>query len=170
LSVAALALARAGDVAAARKLADGLNNDFPRNTIVQGYWLPSIRAGIEINAGNGREALEALKPAAPLELGQSQPFSLGMMYPVYLRGVAFLQAGQAKQAAAEFRKIIDQPGIVLNFPLGALAHVELARSYAFEGDAAKARTAYQQFLTIWKGADPDIPILRQTRTELGKLM
>lgn len=168
-SVAALALARAGDIAAARKLADGLNKAFPRNTIVQGYWLPSIRAGIEINAGNGREALEILKAAAPLELGQSQPFSLGMMYPVYLRGVAFLQLRQAKQAAAEFQKIIGHPGIVLNFPLGSLAHLALARSYGSEGDVAKARTAYDQFLNLWKGADPDIPVLRQAKTEVGKL-
>jgi eukaryotic-like serine/threonine-protein kinase len=170
MSLAALALARAGDIAAARKLADSLNKDFPRNTIVQGYWLPSIRAAIQINAGNGSEGLEALKPAAPLELGQSQPFSLGMMYPVYLRGLAYLQAGQAKQAATEFQTIIDHPGIVLNFPLGAIAHLGLARSYAAEGEVSKARMAYQQFLTLWKGADPNIPILHQAETELDKLL
>lgn len=171
MSVAALALSRSGEVAEAQKLADRLNKDFPNNTIVQRYWLPSIRAAIEINARNGSKALEFLKLAAPLELGQSQPFSLGMMYPVYLRppALAYLQVGKARQAAAEFQKIIEHPGIVLNFPLGALAHLGLARSYASEGEAAKARTAYQQFLTIWKGADPDIPILRQARTEVGRM-
>ncbi len=168
MSVAALALSRCGAVAEARKLADRLNKDFPDNTIVQRYWLPSIRAAIEINARNGSKALEVLKLAAPIELGQSQPFSLGMMYPVYLRGLAFLQVGQAKQAATEFQKMIEHPGIVLNFPLGALAHLGLARSYASAGEAARSRTAYQQFLTIWKDADPDIPILRQARTEVGR--
>lgn len=168
-SVAALALARAGDVSQARKLADGLNQEFPHNTVVQGYWLPSIRAAIEINASNTATALDILKASAPLELGQSQPFSLGTMYPVYLRGQANLQAGQAKEAAREFQKIIDHPGIVLNFPLGALAHLQLGRAYAMNSDAMKAKAAYQDFLALWKDADPDVPILKEAKAEYAKL-
>jgi serine/threonine protein kinase/tetratricopeptide (TPR) repeat protein len=168
-SVAALALARAGDAARARKLADGLNRDFPRDTIMQGYWLPAIRAIIELNAKNPSKAQELLKTAAPYELGQCEPYQLGMMYPVYLRGQAYLLTHQGKEAAAEFQRMIDHRGIVLNFPLGALAHVGLGRAYSLQGDTAKARAAYQDFLALWKDADPDIPILKQAKAEYAKL-
>ena len=167
-SVAALALARAGDAVQAQKLAESLNKDFPQDTIVQGYWLPSIRAAIELNTKNAAMAIELLKTAAPYELGQCEPFQLGMLYPVYLRGQAYLLARQGKEAAAEFQKMIDHRGIVLNFPLGALAHLQLARAYALEGDKAKARAAYDEFLNLWKAADPDIPVLRQARAEFAK--
>jgi eukaryotic-like serine/threonine-protein kinase len=168
-SVAALALARAGDAAHAQKLADSLNKEFPQNTIVQGYWLPAIRAAIELNAKNATGTVELLKTAAPYELGLCEPFPFGMMYPVYLRGQGYLAAHQGKEAAAEFQKIIDHRGIVLNFSLGALAHLGLARAYALQGDNVKARTAYQDFLTLWKDADPDIPILQQAKAEYAKL-
>jgi len=168
-SVAALALARAGDVAEAKWLAEGLNRDFPRDTRVQGYWLSAIRAAIELNAKNGPKAVELLRTAAPYELGQCEPFQLGMMYPVYLRGQAYFFARQGKEAAAEFQRIIDHRGIVLNFPLGALAHVGLGRASALQGNNAKARAAYQNFLTLWKDADPDIPILNQAKAEYAKL-
>jgi predicted Zn-dependent protease len=167
--VAALALAQVGDAAQARKLADSLNRDFPQDTIMQGYWLPSIRAAIELNAKNAAKATEILKTAAPYELAQCEPFQLGMLYPGYLRGQAYLQAHQGKEAAAEFQRMIDHRGIVLNFPLGALAHVGLGRAYALQGDTAKARAAYQEFLTLWKDADPDIPILQQAKAEYAKL-
>ena len=91
------------------------------------------------------------------------------MYPVYLRGQAQLLANQAKEAAAEFQKIIDHRGIVLNCPLGALAHLQLARAYSLQGDTAKSRAAYQDFLTLWKDADPDIPIYKQAKTEYARL-
>jgi len=168
-SVAALSLARAGDAAEAKRLADGLDRDFPQDTLMQGYWLPAIRAAIELNAKNPAKALELLKTAAPYELGQCEPFQLGMMYPVYLRGQAYLQAHQGKEAAAEFQRIIDHRGIVLNFPLGALAHVGLGHAYALQGDTAKARIAYQDFLALWKDADPDIPILKEAKAEYAKL-
>jgi serine/threonine protein kinase/Flp pilus assembly protein TadD len=168
-SVAALALARAGDVSQARKLAENLNREFPQDTIVQGYWLPSIRAAIELNGKKAAAALELLKPAATYELGQCEPFQVGMMYPAYLRGQAYLLARQGKEAAAEFQKLIDHRGIVLNFPLGALARLGLARAYALQGDSAKARTAYLDFLNFWKDADPDIPILKQAKAEYAKL-
>jgi eukaryotic-like serine/threonine-protein kinase len=168
-SVAALALARAGAAAEAKRLADGLNKDFPQDTLMQGYWLPAIRAAIELNAKNPAKAMELLKTAAPYELGQCEPFQLGMLYPVYLRGQAYLLAHQGKESAEEFQKIIDHRGIVLNFPLGALAHVSQGRAYALQGDTAKARAAYQDFLTLWKDADPDIPVLQQAKSEFAKL-
>jgi tetratricopeptide (TPR) repeat protein len=136
---------------------------------MQGYWLPSIRAAIEISAREPAKAIELLKTAAPYELAQCEPFTVGMMYPVYLRGQAFLQARQGKEASEEFQKIIDHRGIVLNFPLGALAHLGLGRAYALQGDNAKARAAYQDFLALWKDADPDIPILQQAKTEYARL-
>jgi hypothetical protein len=92
-----------------------------------------------------------------------------MLYPIYLRGQAYVLAHQDKGAAAEFQKMIDHPGIVLNFPLGALARLGLARATARQSDAAKARRAYQDFLVIWKDADPDIPILKQAKAEFAKL-
>ena len=168
-SVAALALARAGDASRAQKLAQSLNNDFPHDTIVQGYWLPSIQAAIQLNAKNTAGAVEILQRAAPYEFGECEPFLLGMVYPIYLRGQAYLLAHQGKAAAAEFQKIIDHPGVVLNFPLGALAHLGLARADALQGDATKARTAYQDFLVIWKDADPNIPILNEAKAEYAKL-
>jgi Tfp pilus assembly protein PilF len=168
-SVAALALARAGDAAQAQKLADRLNKDLPQDTTVQGYWLPSTRAAIELNAKNATRAVELLKTAAPYELGQCEPFQFGMMYPAYLRGQAYLLARHGKEAAAEFQKMIDHRGIVLNFPLGALAHLGLARAYAVAGDAAKSRKSYQDFLALWKDADPDIPIHQQAKAEFAKL-
>jgi predicted Zn-dependent protease len=94
---------------------------------------------------------------------------VGMLYPIYLRGQAYLLAGKGKEAATEFQKIVDHRGIVLNFPLGALARLGLARAYALQGDTAKSRAAYQDFLTLWKDADPDIPLLQQAKTEFGKL-
>jgi len=168
-AVSALALARAGDTSQAQKLAESLSRDFPQHTVVQGYWLPSIRAAIDLNAKNANRALETLKGAAPYELGQSQPFQVGMLYPAYLRGQSYLLARQGKEAAAEFQKIIDHRGIVLNFPLGALAHLGLARAYALQGDTAKARAAYQDFLTLWKDADPDIPILIAAKSEYARM-
>jgi tetratricopeptide (TPR) repeat protein len=168
-SVAALALARAGDTANVQKLTDGLNEEFPQNTIVQGYWLPAIRAAIELNKKNAAGTVELLKAAGPYELSLCEPFWFGMMYPVYLRGQAYLLAAQGKEAVAEFQKMIDHRGLVLNYPLGALARLGLARAYALQGDSAKARTAYQDFLTLWKDADPDVPILKRAKAEYAKL-
>src|SRR5215471_11570095 len=155
-SLAGLALARGGDVAQAQKLAETLSKDFPLDTIVQGYWLPSIRAAIEIDRKDSTTALEILQAAAPYELRQCEPFQVGMLYPIYLRGQAYLLARQGKEAAAEFKKILDHRGIVLNFPLGALAHVGLGRAYVLQGDSSHARSTYLEFITLWKDADPDI--------------
>lgn len=167
--MAALALARSGDVAAAKKLADSLDKDFPVNTIVQGYWLPSVRASVALASNEAAKALEFLEPAAAYELGQPPSLIVGTMYPVYLRGQAYLLSHQGKEAAEEFQKIIKHRGIVLTYTIGALAHLGLGRAYAVQGDTAHARAACQEFLTLWKEADPGIPILQQSKNEYAKL-
>jgi len=167
---AALALARAGDTSKAQELAESLKRDFPQNTIVQGYWLPAILAAIEIHDQNPGKAVQILQTATPYELAQSQPFRFGMLYPIYVRGQAFLLAHEGTQAAAEFQKIIDHRGIVLNFPLGALAHLQLGRAYVLSGETVKAKAAYQDFLALWKDADADIPILKEAKAEYAKLL
>ena len=168
-SVAALALARAGDEVRTKKLADSLEQDFPKNTIVQRYWLPAIHSAIAMHENHPAQAEQVLQISAPYELRQCEPFQLGMMYPIYLRGQAYLLGRQGKEAAVEFQKIIDHRGIMLNFPLGALAHLQLGRAYALQGDTTKARGAYQDFLTLWKDADPNIPLLKQAKVEYANL-
>jgi len=168
-AAAALGLARAGDNVGAERLAVQLDKSFPMSTALQGYWLPTIRAAIALNRGNAMKAIELLQSTGPYELGVSSPTELGMMYPVYVRGQAYLMERQGKEAVAEFQKFLDHPGIVLNFPLGALAHLGLARAYTLQGDTAKSRAAYQDFLTLWKDADPDIPVFREAKAEFAKL-
>src|SRR3984893_16583867 len=160
---AALALARAGSVAQAQALAQRLAKAHPSNTLLNYYWLPTIKAAIEIERGNPEGAAELLHAASAYELGSAPPLPQGTMYPVYMRGKAYLLARDGNSAAEEFRKILDHRGIVQNFPLGALARLGLARGYALEGDTPSARSAYQDFLALWKDADPDIPILIVTQ-------
>jgi len=167
-AMSALALARAGETAAADKLASELNKNYPLDTLVQGYWLPSVRAAIELERKNPGKAVDLLQSAAPYELGQPTALE-GFLCPVYGRGQAYLMLHNGGAAAAEFQKFLDHRGAVVNFPPGALARLGLARAYALQGDSAKARTAYLDFLTFWKDADPDIPILRQAKAEYAKL-
>ena len=164
---AALALARAGDVTRAQTLADELSKRFPSDTMLQRYWLPTIRGSTELARKNASGALSALQGVS-YELGARGPGG-GSLYPVYLRGQAYLATRQGKEAAAEFQKFLDHRSIVLNSPLGALAHLGLARAYALQGDTARTRTAYQDFLALWKDADPDIPILKEAKAEYAKL-
>jgi len=167
--LAALALARAGETAQAQKLAEKLDQEAPEDTIIQGYWLPSIAAATELSKSSPEQAITALEPAATYELGSQAPFELGPMYPVYLRGLAFLQAGKAQPAAAEFQKMVDHPGIAGNFVLAPLVHLQLGRALAMTGDKVAARQAYQDFFTLWKDANSDIPILSQAKLEYAKL-
>jgi DNA-binding winged helix-turn-helix (wHTH) protein/tetratricopeptide (TPR) repeat protein len=167
--LAALALARAGDTAQAQKLAEKLNQEAPEDTIVQGYWLPSIGAATELSKNGPEQAITALEPAATYELGTQPPFVLGPMYPVYLRGLAFLQAGKSQAAAGEFQQMISHPGIADNFVLASLARLQLGRALALTGDKVAAARAYRDFLTLWKDASPDIPILTQAKAEFAKL-
>jgi eukaryotic-like serine/threonine-protein kinase len=131
--------------------------------------LPTIHAAVALRGSDAGKAIEALSATAPYDLGcvlNAMNFNL---YPVYERGEAYLAAHQGSEASVEFQKIIDHRGIVLNEPIGVLAHLGLARAYALEDDKAKARTKYQDFLTLWKDADPDIPILKQAKAEYAKL-
>jgi serine/threonine protein kinase/tetratricopeptide (TPR) repeat protein len=166
--LAALALARSGSRTQAQALADNLGKDFPSDTIVNRYWLPSIRAALALDEKDPSAAIEALQPALPYEFGSPTP-GIAYGYPAYLRGLAYLQAGQGKEAATEFQKILDHRGVVLNFPLGALAHLQIARARSLHGDEVGARQAYKDFLELWKDADPSNPILLQAKAEYAKL-
>jgi serine/threonine protein kinase/tetratricopeptide (TPR) repeat protein len=162
--VAALALAFAGDAARAQALADNLAKRFPEDTLVQFNYLPTIHAQLALGHRASSKAIETLRAAAPYELGQ-----VGGLYAVYVRGEAYLTSNRGSEAAAEFQKILDHRGVVLNGPIGALAHLGLARAYSMQGDTAKARSAYEDFLTLWNDADPDIPILQQANAEYSNL-
>jgi serine/threonine protein kinase/tetratricopeptide (TPR) repeat protein len=162
----ALVLAMIGDSAQARVLADSLGRDFPEDTIVQFNYLPTLHAQVAISSNDAPKAIEMLQSARPYELGVLNNFT---MYPVYVRGQAYLGAHRGSEAAAEFQKIIDHRGIVLNEPIGALAHLQIGRAYAMQGDTAKAKAAYQDFLSLWKDADPDIPIFILAKAEYAKL-
>jgi tetratricopeptide (TPR) repeat protein len=167
----ALALAYSKEDARAKTMADDLGKRFPEDTLVQFNYLPTLYAKLALNQGNASEAIEDLRAATPYELGESTnaPFGWTSMYPVFVRGEAYLAARQGSEAATEFKKILDHPGIVLNQPIGALAHLGLARAYMLQGDTAKAKAAYQDFLTLWKDADPDLPVLQQAKKEYQKL-
>ena len=165
---AALVLARAGDTAGAEKLAAELDKTFPQDTLVQRYWLPTIRAAVALERKDPNRAIELLKAASTVELGEPTQFTI-FLCPVYLRGEAYLMLQDGNRAAAEFQKFIDHRGVLMNFPWGALARLGLARAYAIQGDTAQARTAYQDFLTLWKDADPDVPILKEAKAEYAKL-
>jgi hypothetical protein len=154
----ALVLARAGDAAGAEKLAAELDKTFPLDTLVQRNWLPTIRAALAIERRDPKRAVELLKGTSAVEL-----------VPAYVRGEAYLATDDGDRAATEFQKFIDHRGAVANFPWGALARLQLARAYAMQGDTAKAKSAYADFLTLWKDADPDIPILKQAKAEYAKL-
>jgi predicted Zn-dependent protease len=168
---AALALAYAGNDERPQALTDDLGKRFPEDTIVQFNYLPTLRAKLALSKGNASDAVESLRAATPYELGQttSSPSSWTSLYPVFVRGEAYLAEHQGSEAAAEFQKILDHPGIVLNEPIGALAHLQIARAYAMAGDTVKAKAAYKDFLILWKDADPDIPILKQAKAEYAKL-
>ena len=133
--------------------------------------MPTIRAALELNRQNPSKAVEILQTAAPYELGEPDPAPElgGYLYPVYLRGQAYLALHQGSAAVAEFLKFIDNRGVVINCPLSALAHLGLARAYSSQGDTSKARAAYQDFLRLWKDADPEILILKDAKAEYAKL-
>ena len=167
----ALALARAGEAARSEALAVDLSKRFPDDTYLHHYWLPSIRA---TNATSGKkpdDAIRLLDDTSKYELGQALPQIEvgGLLYPVYIRGEAYLAMGRGSDAAREFQKLVDNRSVLQNCPLGALAHLGLGRAYALQGDAAKARVAYQDFFALWKDADADIPILVAAKSEYAKL-
>ena len=161
--VAAQALALSSDVRQAQALADDLAKRFPTDTLFNAVSLPIIRSTVELQRGNAARAIELLQAAAPYEFG------FGGLGAIYIRGQAYLRAGKGTEAAIEFQKILDHKGINPTFLLHALSHLGLARAYALAGNAAKSRKAFQDFLALWKDADPDIPLLQQAKAEYAKL-
>jgi tetratricopeptide (TPR) repeat protein len=172
-AMTALVLARAGDVAQAQKLADDLDKAFPLDTLIQRYWLPTIRGGVALRSSDPGGAIEKLKAANAIELGQPTLATV-FLCPAYVRGEAYLTLHDGPAAAAEFQKLLDHRGLVVNFPWAALARLGVARAYALDAakDPAareKARAAYRDFLALWKDADSDVPIYQQAKAEYAKL-
>ncbi len=169
---AAFALALSGDSSRSQGLTEDVSRRFPEDTIVRFTYVPTIRALVALNHNQPSKAIELLQTAipyeggTPIEGGSEFLLGAGSLYPAYVRGLADLAAHQGAEAAAEFQKIIDHRGIVICDPIGALAHLQLGRAYALLGDKTKANSAYQDFLTLWKDADPDIPILKQAKAEI----
>jgi DNA-binding winged helix-turn-helix (wHTH) protein len=168
-AMAAFASSMAGDSGQATQLTNDLAKRFPQDTIVQFNYLPTLQAARELRNGDAAKAIRTLAAASPYELGTTALTGGGALYPVYMRGEAYLAAKQGPAAAAEFQKILDHPGVVQNEIVGALAHLGQGRAHVLSGDVNKARTAYQDFFTLWKDADSDIPILKEARSEYAKL-
>ncbi len=135
------------------------------DTTIQRYWIQILRAATDINQSRPADAINVLRNANLYDLSGETSYSL----PLYLRGQAYLNAGQAASAALEFQNLVDHPGLTITFETGSLAHLQLGRAYAMMGDKTKAKAAYQDFLTLWKDADPDIPIYKQAKAEYAKL-
>jgi DNA-binding winged helix-turn-helix (wHTH) protein/Tfp pilus assembly protein PilF len=165
---AALALIISGDAARAQELADDLERRFPEDTVVRFSYLPVLKARIALHEGNPAKAIELLQSAGPYELGASR-LLFGALYPIYMRGEAHLAAHQGAEAAIQFQRILDHRGVVGSDPIGTLAHLQLGRAFVLAGNKAKAKAAYDDFFTLWREADPDIPILKRARSEYLKL-
>jgi len=169
---AAFALALSGDSSRSLTLAIDLERRFPEDSAVRFSYLPGLRALLALNHSEPAKAIELLQIAVPYDLGAPPSAFFGFfgaLYPIYVRGAAYLAAHQGAEAAAEFQKILAHRGIVSIDPIGALAHWQLGRALAMSGDKTKAKSAYQDFLTLWKDADPDIPILKEAKAEYAKL-
>jgi tetratricopeptide (TPR) repeat protein len=167
----ALTLARSGDGARAQTIADELSRSAPASTLANCYWQPTIRATVELIRHRPENAIRQLQSASPCELGEPNPQAQigGTLYPAYVRGEAYLASGNPQQAVVEFYKFIDHSGVVQNFVLGSLAHLQLGRAYFATGDTAKAGVQYRNFFALWKDADSDIPILKEAKAEYSKL-
>jgi tetratricopeptide (TPR) repeat protein len=169
---AALALAVSGDVSRSRALADGLARDYPEDTSVQFMYLPTLRALYALNARDVTAAIQSLQTASRFDLamgGIGFKGYFGKLYPIYVRGLAYLAAQQPVEATAEFQRIVDHRSIVLVDPVDPLARLQLARALALSGDTVKAKSAYSDLLTLWKNADADIPVLKEARAEYARL-
>ena len=142
---------------------------YATNSILKLYWLPTAKAAIELNRGDWQQAVRIQEAAAPYELGSPPPLQIGTLYPAYLRGQPYLLARNGNGLVGEFQKMLDHYGIIVNFPTGSLARLYIARAHTMAGDSVKAKAAYQNFFTLWKDADPGIPILVEARAEYAKL-
>ncbi len=159
--------ARTGNVEKAAELADSLRQEFPLDTLLQNYTLPSIRAAIQLQQKDPAGAIESLQPTVKYELAAAEPFN--SVYPAYLRGLAYLQLGDGVRAMAEFQKLLNHPGVVSRYVTGALAQLQLGRAQVMAGERIAARKSYERFFSLWKDADPDIPIYREAKAEYTKL-
>ncbi len=168
---AALAFAISGNLAQAQALADNLANGFPEDTLAQSNYLPALRAKLALAQGHPAEALTVLKSATPYEFGVTRSGELGWtsMYPIYVRGEAYLALHESRKAAAEFQKVLDHPGLALNYPIGPMARLQRARALSDAGARAESRAAYEDLLDLWKDADPDLPVLKQAKAEVARL-
>jgi serine/threonine protein kinase/tetratricopeptide (TPR) repeat protein len=172
----ALALAIAGDTARAQTIADDLEHRFPEDTSVRFSYLPTLRALAALRSNDPSRAIEVLRPAATYEFAEPGisfygvgGVAFGAMYPTYVRGISYLALRRAAEAAAEFQKILDHPGVVLEDPMGALARLQLARAWTMAGDVGKAKTTYEELLQLWKDADPAVPVVSEARAEYARL-
>jgi tetratricopeptide (TPR) repeat protein len=163
----ALAFARAGDIAQAQTIADKVSQEATLDTLVQNFALPTIRAAMKLDTNDPAGAIEILRPALKYDLGAFR--TLDTLYAPYIRGLAYLQAGEGNLAAAEFRKVLDHPGLLGINEIGPLSRLGLARAQKIAGDKAGARNSYEDFLALWKDADPDLPILKQAKAEYAQL-
>jgi predicted Zn-dependent protease len=168
-TLTALVAAQIGDLKQAEALAQELDKLWPRGTFLQRYWLPVIRAEVDLHQGRSSKAIADLDSAATLDFASPPPLSFATLYPAYVRGYAYLAAGDGAKAAAEFQKLVDHSGMVLNSPLATLARLGLARASARSGDSVKAHAAYHDFLALWGDADPGIPILKEAKAEYARL-
>jgi tetratricopeptide (TPR) repeat protein len=166
--LAILVSARANDLTEAQKRADALEQAYPHDTLILDYSLPTIRAAVKLRQGDPAAAIELLRPATKYEMAQGLGFD--NLYPAYIRGLAYLQMKDGSQAAPEFQKLIDHPGIVGDFVTGAIVHLQLGRAHAMTGDYAAARKSYEEFLTLWRDADPDLPVYKEAKAEYAALI
>ena len=167
-AMAALAMAEGGDASDATRLAADLNRDFSLDTLVQRYWLPSIRAALALGRNDAKAAIAELATASDLDLSEPAGVTVYLV-PPYLRGRAYLMLHDGSAARAEFQKFIDHYGMVGNFPWGALSRLGVARAYAADGNTDEAKAAYSEFLALWNNADSDIPLYKQAKAELAAL-
>jgi eukaryotic-like serine/threonine-protein kinase len=161
----------AGEDAQVRFIIDDLSRRFPEDTIVQYNYLPTLRGILALNHGKISDAVDRLEVARPYELGGTTGSSYGWnaLYPAFVRGQVYLTAHKGDEAVAEFQKILEHRGVVVNEPIGALARLGLARAHVLQGDGARARAEYQSFMNLWKDADPSVPILKRAKEEYEKL-
>jgi tetratricopeptide (TPR) repeat protein len=170
--LAALALARSGDVEGARKISSELKRGSPDDTILLNYWLPCIDAAIDLRTGSADQAITRLEAARLYELGQPTSFqivSLAPLYPALLRGEALLKAGRHAEAVKEFDKLQTHLGLVQNYPLTSLARLERARALSADGKSSQAAESYREFLSSWKDADSELGLLEEARREAARI-
>ena len=172
-SAAGLALGLSADSARSQPLADILEKRFPEDTFARFTYVPVLLAVSSLERGKPTDSVERLQIALPYELAINglnfNHYYLGGLHSAYVRGEALLAAHQYAEGAAEFQKLLDHRGLVGLDPIGALAHLQLGRTFALSGDKTKAKAAYQDFLTLWKDADPEVPILVQAKAEYARL-